>query len=144
MTAIPALILATTVVATGASIYQGQQSQKAQTKALNFQRQQSALQSAMQKRQAIRQARIVAGASTQMANNTGAANSSSAEGAYGSIQSQLSGNLSFLDQNQTLADQASVQLGKAATANTNAQAFSAAAQLGWTAYGSGIGGKKTK
>ena len=94
--------LAVAGVATGASIYQGAQATKAQNKSLQFQRQQSALQNAMQKRQAIRQARIAAGNSQQTAATAGVSNSSSAEGAYGSIQSQLSGNLSFLDQNQFL------------------------------------------
>lgn len=128
--------LVTAGVATGYSIYSGQRAAAAQNKALGLQRQQSALQSAMQKRQAIRQARVAAAASQQTAESTGASTSSAAEGGQGSIFSQLSGNLSFLDQNQVLADQASVQLGKAnifaARSKTADQIAGAAVQV----YGS--------
>lgn len=47
--------------------------------------------------------------------------SSAAQGGQGSIVSQLSGNLSFLDQYNYFSDQASKQLGKANAHRANAE-----------------------
>lgn len=71
------------------------------------------LQVAREKRDAIKAARLAFATAQQGAENQGAANTSSSVGGLGSIQSQLSSNLSFLDQNQVLADAGSVQIGLA-------------------------------
>lgn len=108
---IAALAIAT--VATGASIYQGQQAAHAQGHALDLQRQQQDLQAARQKRDTIKAARIAYANSSQAAENQGMSMSSVSQGSLGAIQSQVTSNLSFLDQYQNLGDQASVSLGAA-------------------------------
>jgi hypothetical protein len=88
---------ATAVASTGASIYSGQQAQKAQSKAMKLQNKQEALREARAKREAIREARIAQATVQNAAENQGASGSSAELGGVGSIQSQLNTNLGFLD-----------------------------------------------
>jgi len=101
------------VAGTGYSIYQGQQVNKYNKRTETTQRQMNDLAQARAKRDAIRSARAAAATARSNSENQNVAMSSGAEGGVSSIQSQLSYNLSFLDQYQTLADQASISLGKA-------------------------------
>lgn len=107
----------------------------AQNEANKIQRQQANLQAARQKREAIRTARLAYAASQQNAENQGVAGSSASLGGLGSITSQLNDNLSFLDQWNTLSDQASIQLGKANAAGANAQMWNSVAGAGMTVFG---------
>lgn len=134
MPAIPIIAAATAVVGTGYSIYQGQQMQKQTKEASNLQRQQNDLASARQKRDSIRAARAAAASTTQNAENQGASNSSAAFGGQASIQSQLSDNLSFLDINRQINDQASIALSKAQDAQYKADAGASVAKLGVNAF----------
>lgn len=122
--------IATAAVSTGASIYEGQQAQKQQQKALDLQKQQGDLQQQQQQRAAIRQSRIAYANAQSAAENQGVADSSSAIGGQGSIESQLSGNLSFLDTMGGLSDQASDALGKAAAFKQNASDWGQVASTG--------------
>lgn len=81
--------------------------------ATDLQRQMNDLSAARQKRDSIRQARIASAQAQQTGESQGVANSSAAVGGQASIASQLGSNLSFLDQYNSMADQASVALGKA-------------------------------
>lgn len=115
------------VVSAGASIKQGMDNKKAQkqqlaaardaneiTRQAEAKRQQIAdLQAARQRRQAVREAQerraqVVAGAE-----QAGASGSSGLSGATGSIQTQASENLSFLDQTAMLSSQAASLFGEA-------------------------------
>lgn len=109
-----ALAVAALTVSAGATLYSANQQSKAAKageRSAALDRQRMNLQVAREKRDAIKAARIAYATSQQTAENQGSSGSSSSEGGLGSIQSQLSSNLSFLDQNQVLADAASVQIG---------------------------------
>lgn len=128
------ILAATAVVATGASIYEGEQANSQQKKAQNYQRQQNDLQAARQQRDAVRQARIAAATAVQAGANQGVSNSSAVQGGVGSIQSQTNDNVSFLDTYNKLSDQASTALGKASEFQTNASIFGSVANLATSAY----------
>lgn len=107
--------LATSAVSTGVSVYQGQKAASQQKKAAKIEKQKNDLADARSRSDAIRQARIAYASAASNAEAQGVANSSSAQGGQGSIQTQLGMNLSFLDETATLNDQASQALGKAAS-----------------------------
>ncbi len=124
-------------IATGFSIYSAQkaagayaQGAAAQREANKFQRQQADLQAARQKRDSIRQTRIAMASVQQGAENQGVSGSSAAIGGQGSIQSQGTSNLSFLDQYNQLSDAASEALGKASIFQSKGNQYSADAQSG--------------
>ena len=137
-------LLAVTAVSTGASLYQGQKATKYQKQANDFQRKQADLQNARQKRDSIRQARLAYANAQNAAANQGVMGSSSSEGGQSSILSQLSDNLSFLDQYGLLTDQASDSLGKAMTAKGAADMWGDIAGASLQAYSvyNGNRGKK--
>lgn len=126
--------LAVAAVGTGYSIYAGQKSLKEQKKANQAEQARNDLQNARQKRDAIRQARMAYGSAQQSAENQGVSLSSSALGGQGSISSQLSSNLSFLDNYKFLTDQASEHLSNAASYKTNAAVAQDVAGLGFSAF----------
>jgi len=121
--ALAAVAIGTAAVATGVSIYEGQQAASAQKKALEFQQQQADLSAARQQRDAIRQARIANAQANANAERQGVGLSSAAQGGGSSIISQLSSNLSFLDQYNYFSDQASKELGKAVSYRANQELF---------------------
>ena len=127
-------LLATAAVATGASIYSSQEAAGAQRQAAKLQQQQMDLQAARQSRSVVQQARVAQANATQNANNQGASNSSAYQGGTGSIQSQMGGNLSFLDQYNSLSDQSSHELGKASQFAAESNTWGAVAGLSETAY----------
>lgn len=92
------------------------------------------LQSARERRDAIKASRLAYAQASQNAENQGASFTSSSEGGLGSIQSQLAGNLSFLDQYNTLTDQASVQIGIANRYNSRAATADAIGGLANTVF----------
>lgn len=143
-TGIEIALIAATIGSTAGSIYSSQQSVKQQKRANALQKQQQDLEQARAKRDAIRSARIAKAQAASGAEVQGVASSSAALGGQGSIQSQGNFNLSFLDQSQQLSDQASIALGKAATAQGNAQTFESIGSLAMTGYSQGWGAKKSK
>lgn len=83
------------------SLFQGYSSVKqasAQKKAMKAQMQADRIKQRNEKRQAIRDARIKRASIIQAGENQGASESSAVAGGAGSIQSQLAGTTSFLDQ----------------------------------------------
>lgn len=114
--ALPYIAAGAAAVGTGYSIYQGQQVNKYNKRTETTQRQMNDLAQARAKRDAIRSARAAAATARSNSENQNVSMSSGADGGVASVQSQLSYNLSFLDQYQTLADQASISLGKAQNA----------------------------
>lgn len=123
--AIAAVAVGVAAVGTVATISAQNKAAKAQKKQFAYQRQIDNLRAARERTQAIRAARISQGQVTQTAVNQGASGTSASLGGIGSIQSQLAGTLSFLDQTNFLSDQATIQAGKAAAAMTKAANASA-------------------
>lgn len=125
--------LAVSAYGTVKSVQAQKKQAKFQRQANNAQRQQDNLKAARERREAIRAARIARGASLQAGVTQGAEGSSAALGALGSIDSQLRGGLSFLDQYNNLSDQASIALGKANKQGAKAQTYGAVADFGMKA-----------
>lgn len=122
--------VATLVVGTAVQIDQGNKAAKATQKSQQFEQQKNELQQAIQRRDAIRSARISSAKAKQAAENQGAANTSASQGGLGSISSQLSSNLSFLDNMSNLSSLSGKALGEAARHQTYANAAGAVAGLG--------------
>ena len=144
--AIPVAIVGLAVGAAGTYMSYKQQKKQAkfQKRAQAAQRAQDNMRAARERREAIRNARIAAAEITQNAANQGVGSSSAALGGLGSIESQLNQGLSFLDGMNTLADQASRNLGKAADAGTAAGMWGSVAGLGMQVFSSAgnLPGKK--
>lgn len=98
-----------------------------------IQRQKMQLEQAREKRETVRAARIARGRAINAAASQGVMDSSGAQGGVGSIGSQLNYNLSFLDQQGTLADQASAALGRSRMHQSRANTYSSLANLAWKA-----------
>lgn len=129
---------------TAGSTYASVQAGAAQRDAMKAQRKQQALEAAKQKRDMIRQTRIAYATAQSNAENQGVAGSSSALGGAGSIRSQLSGNLSFLDRYDSLSNQITKANLNASSWMTTASMFDAAgslATLGSTSDAKAIFGK---
>lgn len=93
------------VVGAGAAVAGTIISAKQQANAAKVQKQQRNLEASRRRRSAVREARIARGQVVNQAAITGTSGSSAEAGALGSISSQLSSNLSFLDQAVGLGDQ---------------------------------------
>jgi len=110
----------TSVVGTGVQMYSGMQRAAAE-------KDQSNLIAAKRTREAVAQARIAAGQTTNAAANQGASQSSSAQGGLASIDTQMGSNLAFIGQAKTSAD-------NIASAETLGSFGQAASKLGMFAY----------
>ena len=137
MPAIPIISLAVSVVGTGASILATSKANKYAKQSAAYQQQQDNLKNARQRVQAVRAARLSSGVVAQAGANQGVSESSATLGGFGSIQSQLDSNLSFLDRGATLSDQANIASVKASSARVSSQNFSAIAGLGVDIFKSG-------
>lgn len=122
----------------GVSTIQGMSAAKdqssAQKRALQFQQRADEVKQNREKRQAIREQRIKAAAIAQAGANQGAVTSSAVVGGQASLQSQLSGNLSFLDTMGSLNNSASRANQQALDAGAKAQTWGALAGLGGTIF----------
>ena len=101
-------------------------------------KQQKAMQQMAQQREvrnAIREARIKRGIMTQAGANVGATETSSFIGGAASLQSQLSSNISFLDQQGSMANKASSFLQKASSIEAQQGVWTSAGQLSDTIFG---------
>jgi hypothetical protein len=107
-----------------------------------IQRQQMQLEQNREKRETIRAARIARGRAINAAANQGSMDSSGAVGGTSSIGSQLNYNLSFLDQQGAMADQASAALGRSRLWESRARTAQGMANLTWkiASFGSSQGG----
>lgn len=138
--AIAAAVAATAmVVGTAASIKNQKKSVRLQREAQRFERQKNQLQEARQRTNMIKESRAARANVTQSAENQGVADTSAAQGGQGSIQSQVSSNLSFLDQYGMLSDQASSKMNSAMGAQGNASMWGAIAGAGGQVF-SAVGG----
>lgn len=84
---------------------------KAQESATALQQQQQNLQAAKNRTEVIRSARTARAQAQNAASVQGVTTSSAAQGGQGAIQSQLTSNLSFLDNQNLITDQTSIQVG---------------------------------
>jgi len=119
------------------SIFSSQMQSKAASAAAQsakLQRQAQELQTARERSDAIRQARMSMGEATQAGANQGTLGSSASQGGIGSIRSQLAGNLSFLDNYSLLTQKAGAAESSANQFALNAQTGAAISQLGFSAY----------
>ena len=119
---------------TAYNLYSSQKSASAQKKANALQLQQQELQNAREKRQALREAIIRTGQVEQGAANQGATTSSAVSGGIASIESQLAGNIGFLDEQANISGQITNQLNKASQYSSNAQTVGAIASAGATIF----------
>lgn len=133
--AIAAVALGTVAVGTAVQIQQGRKAAKASAAASALDRQRMNLQTARERREAIKATRSAQANIQQNAENQGASYTSGAAGGQGSVASQGAANLSFLDQYTTLTDMASIQLGRANRAQSRAAEAGAVADLGWAVFG---------
>lgn len=146
--AIAAVGLAVATVGTVATISANNRMAKAQKQQYQFERQIQTNRSVRERRDAIRTARLTQGALVQTGENQGASGTSAAMGGLGSIQSQLSSNLSFLDTNTKLAQRAGDAGSAARQASNSAQNWGAVSALGMQIFNSSdsiagkFGGKK--
>lgn len=125
-------------VATASSIDQQKRAARASKRAQRAQQVQADLQTARERRNQIRQARIQRAQLEAQALAQGTTGASSVVGAAGSVQSQLGSNIGFLNQQQQLSQFASAQNQRAAAAQTRASIFSSVASLATTAGTSGV------
>lgn len=94
----------------------GTKSQKkaaaAQEEATELARKRDNLASARRRRETVRQARSASAEAFQSSSAQGVINSSAAQGGLGSIKSQFTSNLSFLDNQNLITDQQSAAIGR--------------------------------
>jgi hypothetical protein len=111
--------------------YEAQKKQAKYLKQANTaQRQQDTLRAARERKEAIRAARLATGGALQAGVTQGVADTSAALGGLGSIQTQLNQNLSFLDQFNSLSDQAGLAIGKANKQASKAAVWNQVAEFG--------------
>lgn len=130
--AVSAIVVGAAAVGAGASISSMQNQKKAareQRRAAELQRQRDRAAQQRQRAAAIRETRLAAARASQAAANQGVAGSSGAQGGVGSIISQGTANISFLDQGIRVGDQISERLGRAAQYRQRAQTAQAVGQL---------------
>lgn len=110
----------------------------AQEAGLELQQQQQTLQAALRRRDTVREARVARGQVINQAGNAGTTTSSTAQGAEANVQSQLTANLSFLDNFNLMSDQASAQFGLQRKYERKAKRSAAIWKLGTKAVFGGI------
>lgn len=130
--AVTAIVAGAAVVGAGASVVSMQNQKKAakqQRRAAELQRQRDRAAQQRQRAAAIRETRLAAARARQAAANQGVGGSSGAQGGVGSIISQGTANISFLDQGMRVGDQISERLGRAAQYRQRAQTAQAVGGL---------------
>lgn len=121
--------IAFAAASTAASVYSSSQQSKNNRRAAETTRRQQALEAAVNRRREQKTARQAAALVVQGAENQGVGHSSGAQGGQGSVISQLNANLSFLDRQSMLADQAGNFLDKAARWEQWANTFAGLSEL---------------
>lgn len=123
------------VVGAVASYSQQRSAAKAQAKAQRLQQRQADLANARERRNTIRSSRIAAAQVEAQGVSTGMLGGSAERSSLFNIQNQLGQNLSFLDQNQQLSDEASRANQAAAAYASRAQGYADLSSLAMKAYG---------
>lgn len=148
MPAIPIIGAVAAVVGAGAAVVGTINSANAEKKAnaaqqqsIAMERQKTQLQSMRQRMDAIRTARDAYANTQQAAENQGVSSSSAAQGGQGSIFSQMTGNLSFLDQYGFLSDQSAKFIGQAQNYQSKASMWNSVAGAGFELYSTAGGAK---
>jgi hypothetical protein len=124
---VPAAILATTVLSTGASIKQGRDASKASEKAEKAKQRIANMKAVREKRSQLAQRRVLTAGVENAGATQGTQGSSGESGAIASIGAQTAANLSFIDSNVRGAAQVSSQNRKQASATNRSGAFAAVA-----------------
>jgi len=124
-----------TLASTAASYNQSRKAAKAQARSQRAQQRQAELANARERRAAIRNARIGRASVESQAALTGITGSSAAEGSVANITSETASNVSFLDQNQMLSEEASRANQQAADYASRAQGYADLAALAGKAGG---------
>lgn len=132
---IEAALIAVAVVSTAVSIDQGNKSRKAQEKARQEQRAQTAEESAKERRQQIREERVRRARMLQSAENSGVADSSGEVGALASLSTGLSENLGFSLNSEARGNAISDAQQNAANAAGRAQTSQAIGSLATSIFG---------
>lgn len=127
MAAITLGVIAAT--ATVASYAQQRKAAKAQARAQKAQQRQADIANARERRQAIRNARVARASVESQAALTGITGSSGVEGSMANISSDTTANVSFLDQNQMLSEEASRANQQAADYAMRAQGYADIAKV---------------
>lgn len=131
------VLLAISVASTAGSVYTQTKAASAQRKAGQAQRRQEALAAAVQRRQQIKAGRQAQALALQAGENQGVSGSSGVEGGVGSLKSQMTANLSFLDKQTGLADYAGRMFDKASRLQQTATTLGGLSQLAGAARGYG-------
>lgn len=133
-----AIIIGAAVVGAVAAVgsYQQQrQAAKAQGKAYAAQQRQADIQNARQRRETVRSSRIARAQVEAQGVQTGMFGGSAEQSSLFNIQNQLGQNLSFLDQNRQLSDEASRANQAAASYASRAQGYADLGKLAGTVGG---------
>jgi hypothetical protein len=126
--------LAVAAVGTAATISAQNKAAKAEQRKFQYEKALNNNRGVRERRDAIRAARLTTGQLTQAAENQGASGTSASLGGLGSIQTQLNGNLSFLDGQTKLAGAAGEAGSQARTAANSANNWAAVSQLGMSVF----------
>lgn len=134
-----ALVIGAAVSAAGtvASYNQQRKAAKSQAKSQAAQQRQADIANARERRAAVRNARVARASIESQGALTGTTGSSGVAGAVANVQGQLAENLSFLDQNAALANEASVANQQAADYMSRAGGWGAVAEMGSSISGFG-------
>lgn len=135
-------ILAVAAVGTAASIQQSRQSRKASKRAARAQRRISQRENQRERIRQLRESQIARAQITAGAAQTGTLSTSAFEGGVASIGSQAAGNISFINQIESLQQQIHKNQQRAADFSANAQGIQAITNLGVQAAGM-MGGSST-
>lgn len=122
-------------VATVASYSQQRKAAKSQARAQEAEQRRADLQNARERRRAVRDARVMRASIESQGALAGLTDSSAVSAATSNVTSETNSNLSFLDQNQMLSQEASHANQQAADYAARAQGYADIAKL------AGMGGK---
>lgn len=141
MAAITTAVIA--VVGAAVSYTQQRKAAKAQARSERARQRQADIANARERRATVRNARVARASAENQAALTGVSDSSAIEGSVANIQNQLGENISFLDQNAALSEEASRANQQALAYQTRAAGYAALTQAAMSAassYGGGSGG----
>lgn len=135
-----AAALGIAAVGTAASIQQSRQARKASKRAARAQQRISERQNQRERLKQLRESQIARAQVTASAAQTGTLGTSAFEGGVASLQSQAAGNISFINQIESLQQQVNKNQQRAANFASNAQDIGAVTELGVKAAKAGLFG----
>jgi ATPase subunit of ABC transporter with duplicated ATPase domains len=122
------------VIGTASSIQQGRQAAKQQKKAAKTQQRLEEFRSAREKRKQVRQAMVLRAEIANQAAVTGTSGSSGAAGGMAGVQSRAASNIFSMNMQEGFGRTISGQLGKAASAQSNAATAGAIGSTAMTIF----------